>query len=109
MTTNELFTLPRDAYIRKHFARLMGKPIGISESARKYAVSQPLVSGWVKHSLIHQIGTTPNHKQKKLINEAEAAYCAAVYHARGGRRGQWLFAEDGSPYQTAKMKEITGG
>ncbi|GAP10190.1 hypothetical protein BECAL_01352 [Bellilinea caldifistulae] len=79
---------------KKH-AHLKGKPIWISEAERKYGVPNPTVSVWVKRGLIKVLGY---EKNRKLIDEADVAYCAEIYNQRRGQ-GKWLFDDNGLPYK----------
>jgi predicted site-specific integrase-resolvase len=81
---------------KKH-ARLKGVPIGMGEAARKYQIAQPTISIWVKHGYIRVMGKSPTHKRKVLLDEADVAYCVAVYR-QGGGQGKRMFAPDGTPY-----------
>jgi len=80
----------------KQFKHLAGVEIGIGEAARKYQVPQPTISRWVKRGFITKLG---KKGQKILLNEQDVAYCARIYHDRGGGiQGRRLFAKDGTPY-----------
>lgn len=79
---------------KKH-AHLKGTPIWIGEAARKYNLLQQTISKWVKMGIIRRIG---EEGYKVLVDEADVAYCAEIYHQRGGQ-GRWLFNSDGTPYQ----------
>jgi predicted site-specific integrase-resolvase len=81
---------------KKH-AHLKGKEIWVSEAARKYNLLQATVSKWVKAGIIKQIGTKGN---KILIDEADVAYCAEIYHSiQAGKQGRTLFDDKGLPYK----------
>ncbi len=79
---------------KKH-AHLKGVPIWISEAERKYGVANPTISVWVKRGIIKVIGYDKN---RKLIDEADMAYCAEIYNQRRGQ-GKWLFDKNGLPYK----------
>ncbi|MFZ5884053.1 MAG: hypothetical protein ACOYYI_09765 [Chloroflexota bacterium] len=79
---------------KKH-AHLKGVPIWISEAERKYGVANPTISVWVKRGIIKVIG---HDKNRKLIDEADMAYCAEIYNQRKGQ-GKWLFDKNGLPYK----------
>jgi len=79
---------------KKH-AYLKGVPIWISEAARKYNVLQPTITNWVKAGIITRLGIDGN---KVLIDEADVAYCAEIYHQRRGQ-GKRVFNEKGLPYK----------
>jgi len=49
----------------------------------------------VKAGIIKQIGESGN---KVLLDEADVAYCAGIYH-RFGKQGRKLFDEKGLPYK----------
>ncbi len=79
---------------KKH-KHLKGVPIWISEAGRKYDILQVTISKWVKAGYIKTLGMNGN---RVLVDEADVAYCAEIYHQRGGQ-GKWLFNPDGTPYQ----------
>jgi hypothetical protein len=82
---------------QKH-AHLKGQAIWQSEAARKYNISSKTISRWVSAGIIKSLGMDGN---KMLIDEADMAYCAEIYHQRSGQ-GKWLFNKDGTPYQKGK-------
>ena len=89
--------LPRDQrpeYI-KH-AHLKGIGIGLREASRKYGVTSPSISRWVKRGLIAVIGKAG--AQKLLLDEADVAYCAEIYQSNQGQ-GRWVFNDNGTPYR----------
>jgi hypothetical protein len=79
---------------KKH-AHLRGKEIWVSEAARKYNLLHPSILKWVKAGVIRQIGIRGN---KVLLDEADVAYCAEIYHLFG-KQGRKLFDEHGLPYK----------
>jgi predicted site-specific integrase-resolvase len=79
---------------KKH-AHLKGTPIWISEASRKYSVPNPTITVWAQRGLIKFLGY---EKNRKLLDEADVAYCAEIYHQRRGQ-GKWLFDKDGLPYK----------
>ncbi|MBT7071523.1 MAG: hypothetical protein HN855_06265 [Anaerolineae bacterium] len=87
----------------KQFSLLAGNSIWLSEAERKYDVSTPTLSRWVKAGYISRIGLEGN---RVLLNEQDVAYCAEIYKKRGGQ-GKRIFAEDGTPYKpkTAPLAE----
>ncbi|HCE17667.1 MAG TPA: hypothetical protein DEQ80_07390 [Anaerolinea thermolimosa] len=79
---------------KKH-AHLRGTSIWINEAARKYDIPGPTITVWVQRGIIRTLGYDKN---RKLIDEADIAYCAEIYHQRKGQ-GKWLFDENGMPYK----------
>lgn len=79
---------------KKH-AHLKGTTIWISEAARKYGIASPTIAIWVQRGIIETLG---HEKNRRLIDEADVAYCAEVYRKRKGQ-GKWLFNPDGTPYK----------
>jgi excisionase family DNA binding protein len=77
----------------KHI-HLRGKVIWISDAARKYGIPNQTIVRWVAKGIIKRVGSDKN---KVLIDQADIAYCADIYHARKGQ-GKWLFNPDGTPY-----------
>ena len=89
----DLSKIQRPEYLK--FAHLKGVGIGMGEAGRKYGVNSITIHRWVKRGLIAVIGH--QGKQKVLIDEADMAYCAEIYHHDPGQ-GHWLFRPDGTPY-----------
>ena len=90
----------REAYIKANFAELIGKKIMTAEAAEKYDVFQQNISRWVEHGYIKKIG----YKGKRaLLDEADVAYCVAVYRDRSGT-GRWIFNDDGTPYTPKRLQ-----
>ena len=77
-------------------AHLKGHPIWIREAARKYGVHSGTLSNWVRRGVIRRLG---KEKNRILVDEADVAYCVAIYRKRGAKRGLRLFTKDGLPYQ----------
>ena len=78
---------------KKH-AHLKGAPIWVSEASRKYDIPHPTISRWVRAGIIKQMGMDGN---KTLLDEADMAYCAEIYHSRDTRQGRRLFDDAGLP------------
>jgi hypothetical protein len=87
----------------KEHKDLAGIPIWLSEAERKYNISTPTLSRWVKADYIAKIGLDGN---RILMDEQDVAYCAGVYEKRGGQ-GKRVFAKDGTPYipKTGPLEE----
>jgi len=81
---------------REDFAHLEGKPITVSEAAEKYGVPVATIHTWIHREYLSPLGKKGRQRE---INEAEIAYCAAIYHVRKrfGTRAP-LLNKDGSPY-----------
>jgi excisionase family DNA binding protein len=75
-------------------AHLKNTPIWISDAGRKYDIPNPTIVRWVSKGIIKRLGTDKN---KVLIDQADMAYCAEIYHNHRGQ-GKWLFNPDGTPY-----------
>ena len=95
---------------REDFEHLRGKPIGVAEAGRKYGVINTTLSKWTRTGYIKVLVEAKSRGQKKLIDEADVAYCAAVYKAKcefydGRMAGVTIFDENGDPYQ-AKHPEV---
>lgn len=80
---------------KKH-AHLKGTPIWISEAERKYGIANPTIWRWAKSGIIARLGMDGN---KALIDEADMAYCAEIYHSRDTKQGRRLFDSNGLPYK----------
>ena len=79
---------------KKH-EHLDGKEVGINEGAINYEVPYTTLYRWYKKGLIERLG---KKGQKVLLDEADVAYCAEIYHDRG-TQGRKIFNADGTPYQ----------
>lgn len=85
---------------REDFEHLRGQTLSESEASCKYDISVANFSNWAKAGHIQVV----ERGWKVLLDEADVAYCAAVYKAKakiypnciGGFK---LFDEDGNPYQ----------
>lgn len=73
-----------------NFSHLVGVAIGINEAAKRYQIEQSTVSRWVKSGLIAKIG---KDGLRVLIDEAQIATAAAIYHKAGGSHGTWIFSK----------------
>ena len=85
----------KDAITRRDFEHLRGKPITVAKASEKYGVIQPTISRWVQRGHIAKIDDRKEPYPAK-IDEADIAYCAAVYKARG--KTSRIFDEAGRPY-----------
>ncbi len=83
------------AITREQYKHLQGKPITVAEAVEKYNLGQFALRGWINRGYVQII--TPGYGM--IIDEADVAYCAAVYQARGGTRGARIFDKNGLPYQ----------
>ena len=81
---------------REDFAHLEGQAITVSEAARKYKVPASTIHTWIHRGYLTTLGKVGRHRQ---IDEADIAFCAAIYHVRKpfGSRAP-LLSEDGRPY-----------
>jgi len=95
---DEIATKPKkeDLEEYKQFVHLKGEPISISESTRKYGVSQRTLSRWANAKYIERLNSDG---YRVYLNEQDVAYCATVYEERKGQ-GKRIFNKDGTPYQT---------
>lgn len=80
---------------REQFEQLRGQAITISEAARKYGIGKITFRQWTKRGYIRVL----KEGYGMELDEADVAYCAAVYQVRGGVKGKRLFDELGQPYQ----------
>lgn len=88
----------RAEYIRTHFPKLSGKPINMSEAARKYGLTNPSISNMARRGQIKTLGRDPQDPRAVLVDEGEIAYCAAVRRVVGVSPGRKIFNKDGSLY-----------
>jgi len=84
----------------QQFAHLKPNFIGMREAARKYKVPVTTLHTWVKKGAI-LIESKPQ-KYKRLVNEADVAYCAYVYHRKKKNKKSSrspTFNADGTPFK----------
>jgi hypothetical protein len=86
---------------QKH-AHWKGIGIGINEAAKEYRVPYVTVYQWMSSGIIRKIG---RDGQKVLLDRADIAYCAEIYHQRGVK-GRKLFNPDGTPYKPKKSYSL---
>ena len=81
---------------REDFAHLEGQAITVSEAAKKYRVPVSTIHTWIHRGYLTTLGKAGRRRQ---IDEADIAFCAAIYHVRKpfGSRAP-LLSEDGRPY-----------
>ena len=90
-----------DHPLYKQVAHLRGKPIHVSAAARKYHIPHGTLSRWAKKGIVRKLG---KEKNRTLLDEADVAFCALVYHQRGGQ-GKWLFdPTTGLPYNPKRRR-----
>jgi hypothetical protein len=80
----------------KKFAHLTGQSIWLSEASRLYNIPQQTISRWVQMGIIKKLEPSGN---KVMIDQADMAYCAEIYHSRQTKQGRRLFEKNGLPYK----------
>ena len=80
---------------REQFNHLRGQAISITQAAEKYQLKQMTIRRWIEHGYI----TILKDGHGMIIDEADVAYCTAVYQAIGGGQGKRIFDPSGHPYQ----------
>jgi predicted site-specific integrase-resolvase len=80
----------------KKFAHLAGQSIWLSEASRLYNIPQQTISRWVQMGIIKKLEPSGN---KVMIDQADMAYCAEIYHSRQTKQGRRLFEKNGLPYK----------
>jgi hypothetical protein len=88
---------------RDQFEHLRGQAITIAQAAEKYSLGNRTIRAWITRGYITVL--VPGYGA--TIDEADVAYCAAVYQARGGERGKRLFDDQGQPYQLSRSEWAT--
>lgn len=76
---------------REQFSHLEGVPIGVGQASLKYRFHTGTISKWLEQGHIRDIGPDPTHKLRRLINEADIAYAAALRDVKGLRKGRSLW------------------
>ncbi len=75
--------------------RWIGVGIGINEAAKEYRIPYVTIYQWMNSGIIRKLG---RQGQKVLLDRADVAYCAEIYHKKGAK-GRKLFNSDGTPYK----------
>lgn len=88
----------KEQIIQEKYTHLRQQPITVTDAADKYDLHRDTVLEWVKKDYITSLKQGGRGSRMEL-DEAEVAYCAKIYHERGGKRGVRLFDENGNPYQ----------
>lgn len=104
-TTNPAPT--KEEIIAARFAALRGVGITISDAAEKYGVPRKAVEGWIYRSgYVHFVDRA---SWPKLVDEAEIALCAEIYHERQetGLTGVPFFDDDGAIIDELKRPELS--
>jgi len=95
----------KDEVIAKEFSHLRGQEISLSEASRRYGTKDVPITymnfgHWAKTG---RIKILRNNGYQVMIDEADAAYCAKIYHEMfkqfgGQMAGRRIFDKDGNPY-----------
>lgn len=80
---------------REQFDHLRGQAITITQAVGKYSLSESTIRNWVGRGYIAIL--KDGHGMQ--LDEADVAYCTAVYEAIGGGQGKRIFGQTGQPYQ----------
>ncbi|MGD2207576.1 MAG: hypothetical protein PVH17_12450 [Anaerolineae bacterium] len=83
--------------LRAKVAHLEGKTIGVNEAARKYDLSQPNISTWIKAGYIRVLVPPQGRGYKKLIDESDVAYAKELSRLRPISQGKRLFTSEFAP------------
>ena len=84
---------------RQDFASLEGRAITSTVAAARYGVPQNTIYEWMKRGYVRILGQKP--RRVFLLNEADVAFTAAVYHVRkryGTSRGAPLLRREGDEW-----------
>jgi hypothetical protein len=88
---------------REQFEHLRGQAITVAQAVEKYNLANQTIRAWIRRGYI----TVLKPGYGVTIDEADVAYCAAVYQAQGGERGKRLFDDQGQPYQLSRSEWAT--
>jgi transposase-like protein len=85
---------------KEKYNHLCGTRITVTEAAKKYDVGRSTLSRWAQRGLITILERTGKYT---LLDEADVAYAAAVYHWRKEQTGEQtagapIFDAQGRPY-----------
>jgi hypothetical protein len=85
----------KEQIIKEEFSRLCENPVTVSEAENRYGLQNQTIRNWVTLGYIRVV----DNDYPMKLDEADVAYCAKIYHERGGRPGARIFDSDGNPYQ----------
>ncbi|MBP7686641.1 MAG: hypothetical protein KA765_01985 [Thermoflexales bacterium] len=88
----------KQTIFRAQFEHLRGQAITVPQAVNMYGINAVTIRNWIRHQYIAILKDGYGTE----IDQADMAYCAAVYQSLGGVQGKRLFDEDGSPYQLRK-------
>lgn len=84
---------------REDFAHLEGRPITVSEAAKKYRVPVSTLHRWLERGYISALNNESGRGRRKILDEATVAYCAEIYHVRKPYNSLApLLDQQGNPY-----------
>jgi hypothetical protein len=96
--TNEPLT--KKEIIERRWPELAGKPISLSEAAKRHNVPRSTVEKWLEKGYIEVLD---QDAYPMTVDEADVAYCANIYRERKqagtGFFGAPLLDDHGLPYQ----------
>lgn len=112
--------LTKQQLIEQKYAHLVGQGISLNEAAEKYDVPRAALRSWVYRA--QDVRFVDEESWPKLVDEAEVALCAEIYHERkaSGLTGVPFFDDDGrviedlkhpklAAYRRRKKKAAQGG
>jgi hypothetical protein len=85
LSTHDLPIRKEDSEEYQAVAHLRGVSIGVRQAAEKYNVASATISRWVERGLIRRVSGEVVRGQRVLIDEADVAYCVALYNQDPGR------------------------
>lgn len=87
------------AEMLEEYAHLRGRGITITDAAERYGVPRGPIDSWVYRS--RDVSFVDESSYPKLVDEAEIALCAKIYHERkaAGITGVPYFNPDGTEYE----------
>lgn len=83
--------------LRSKVAHLEGRPIGIRQAARKYALDATSISNWVRAGYIRTLSTSEGRGHRKLVDESDVAYAKELLLVRQTVKGQRVFTPEYLP------------
>ena len=85
----------KQTIFREQFDHLRGQPITVAQAVEKYVLIERTLRNWVDRGYVAILKS--GHGM--LLDEADVAYCGAIYKSIGGGQGKRIFSGDGGPYQ----------
>jgi predicted site-specific integrase-resolvase len=83
--------------LRARVSHLEGRPIGVNEAARKYDLSAPNISTWIKAGYIRVLSSGHGRGFRKSVDESDVAYAKELTRMNPISQGKRVFTPEFIP------------